>query len=68
MTTRVRSSIYFSPEYYFVDRPEFEKMIAEKKFLEHAEFAGNRYGTRWGHYENMPMQYTENFSDAKIEK
>lgn len=32
-------------EYYFVERAEFEKMIAEKKFLEHAEFAGNRYGT-----------------------
>ena len=29
-----------------MDRPEFERMIAEKKFLEHAEFAGNRYGTR----------------------
>ncbi len=36
-------------EYFFVDRPEFEAMIARGEFLEHAEVYGNLYGTskRW---------------------
>ncbi len=32
-------------EYYFVDRTEFERMIADGDLLEWAEFAGNLYGT-----------------------
>ncbi|XP_052080389.1 guanylate kinase-like [Mytilus californianus] len=32
-------------DYFFVTRPDFEAMIAENGFLEHAEFSGNRYGT-----------------------
>ncbi len=32
-------------EYYFVTREEFEKLIAEDGFLEHAEYVGNCYGT-----------------------
>ncbi|KAG0231874.1 hypothetical protein BGW41_002077 [Actinomortierella wolfii] len=31
--------------YFFVDRSTMEQMIHENKFLEHAEFAGNLYGT-----------------------
>lgn len=31
--------------YYFVNRSDFEKMIAENQLLEWAEFAGNYYGT-----------------------
>ena len=31
--------------YYFVDRDEFEAMIARDAFLEHAEVFGNFYGT-----------------------
>lgn len=31
--------------YYFVDRPEFERMAATGQLLEWAEFAGNLYGT-----------------------
>ncbi|MBV9144922.1 MAG: guanylate kinase [Acidobacteria bacterium] len=45
-TTRTpRGSEQNGREYYFVSRPEFEKMIAEGKFLEHAEVFGNYYGT-----------------------
>ncbi|WP_375490514.1 guanylate kinase [uncultured Jatrophihabitans sp.] len=32
-------------EYRFVDHPTFEQMIADDELLEHAQFAGNRYGT-----------------------
>jgi guanylate kinase len=32
-------------EYHFVDDAEFDRLIAEKKLLEWAEFAGHRYGT-----------------------
>ena len=31
--------------YHFVDREKFQRMVAEGEFLEHAEFAGNHYGT-----------------------
>lgn len=32
-------------EYYFVDRPEFLAMVDAGEMLEHAEYAGNLYGT-----------------------
>lgn len=32
-------------DYYFVDRPAFEKMIEGGEFLEWAEYVGNLYGT-----------------------
>jgi guanylate kinase len=31
--------------YYFLTRPEFERMVTQGEFLEWAEFAGNCYGT-----------------------
>ena len=31
--------------YHFIDRAEFDAMIAAGELLEHAEFAGNCYGT-----------------------
>lgn len=31
--------------YYFLSRKSFEKMVDENKFLEHAEYTGNLYGT-----------------------
>lgn len=32
-------------QYYFVSHEAFEQMIAEDRFLEHAQYVGNRYGT-----------------------
>jgi hypothetical protein len=32
-------------DYYYITMAEFEKMIEEKAFVEHAMFGGNRYGT-----------------------
>ena len=31
--------------YFFYDRPTFEDLVAKGEFLEHAEYAGNLYGT-----------------------
>jgi guanylate kinase len=45
-TTRApRGSEINGRQYYFVSRAEFEKMIREDAFLEHAEVFGNYYGT-----------------------
>jgi guanylate kinase len=45
-TTRApRGSETNGRQYYFVSRPEFEKMIRAGEFLEHAEVFGNYYGT-----------------------
>ncbi len=46
MTTRPpREGERDGVDYYFVDRPTFEKYIKEDKFLEWAEFVGHYYGT-----------------------
>jgi guanylate kinase len=44
-TRNKRGSERDGMEYYFISRPEFEKMIGEDEFLEHAEVFGNYYGT-----------------------
>src|SRR5215471_6570335 len=45
-TTRgPRGSEQNGKEYFFVTRNEFERMIAEEQFLEHAEVFGYLYGT-----------------------
>jgi guanylate kinase len=45
-TTRApRGSETNGRQYFFVTRPEFETMIREDQFLEHAEVFGNYYGT-----------------------
>jgi guanylate kinase len=31
--------------YHFVSRPDFEALVGQSAFIEHAEFSGNRYGT-----------------------
>jgi guanylate kinase len=46
VTTRpIRPNEMDGVHYFFVDRPEFERLAAAGKLLEWAEFAGNLYGT-----------------------
>ena len=46
MTTRkMRPGEKNGVDYYFVSKEEFEQRIEDGKFLEHAEFVGNYYGT-----------------------
>lgn len=47
-TRRPRANEQNGKEYHFVDRPEFERLIAQDGFLEWAEVHGNLYGTSRG--------------------
>jgi len=44
-TRHPRSGEIDGVSYNFVDRAEFDRMIANNEFLEHAEYSGNCYGT-----------------------
>jgi guanylate kinase len=44
-TRKPRGSEKHGREYFFIDRGEFEKMIADGEFLEHANVFGDYYGT-----------------------
>jgi guanylate kinase len=51
-TTRApRSGERDGVDYHFVDRAAFAKLVAEGAFLEHAEYAGNLYGTSFAALE-----------------
>jgi guanylate kinase len=50
-TRKMRDYEVDGEHYFFVDRPEFERMIASGHLLEWAEFAGNMYGTPRGPVE-----------------
>ena len=43
-------------DYFFISRQEFERRVKNNEFLEHAEFAGNCYGT--------PRAYVEELLDS----
>lgn len=45
-TTRaIRPGEIDGVHYFFIDKPRFEAMLAGNEMLEHAEYAGNYYGT-----------------------
>lgn len=60
MTTRnPRVGEVDGKDYFFVTHDEFKKRIGEGKFLEHAEFVGNFYGT--------PLDYVKSRLDAGMD-
>ena len=47
-TTRaIRPNEQDGRDYHFVTREEFQHLVAQGAFVEHAEYAGNLYGTSW---------------------
>lgn len=50
-TRRQRASEREGVDYHFVDRAEFERLAREGAFVEHAEYAGNLYGTSFAAIE-----------------
>lgn len=40
-------------DYFFISRQEFERRVKNNEFLEHAEFAGNCYGTLRAYVEKL---------------
>ena len=44
-TRKMREGETDGVDYFFISREEFDRMIAEGAFLEHAEYVGNCYGT-----------------------
>lgn len=54
-------------EYYFTTRQEFERMVAEGKFLEHAEVFGNYYGTARQSLEDARRQGHDLLLDIDVQ-
>jgi guanylate kinase len=46
-TRRKREGEVDARDYFFVDEPEFRRLVAEDEFLEWAEYNANLYGTSW---------------------
>lgn len=44
-TRKIRPGEIDGVHYFFMDKPRFEAMLANNEMLEHAEYAGNYYGT-----------------------
>jgi guanylate kinase len=55
-TRRMRDYEVDGVHYHFVNRVEFERMVAAQELLEWAEFAGNLYGTPRGAVEGWLAQ------------
>ena len=56
-TTRApRSNEIDGVDYFFVSKKEFEKLIKEKKFYEHAEIFSNYYGTLKKHVDETILK------------
>jgi guanylate kinase len=67
-TTRPpRGSEEHGREYNFSTREEFERMIAEAKFLEHAEVFGNYYGTARQSLEDARRQGHDLLLDIDVQ-
>lgn len=63
-TTRpMREGEIDKQHYFFTERPNFEQMIKDGKFLEYAEVFGNLYGTP----RHLVDQYIENGEDVAFD-
>jgi guanylate kinase len=66
-TRKPRGSEENSREYFFVSREEFENMLAEGEFLEHANVFGNYYGTARRFLEQATRQGKDLLLDIDVQ-
>jgi guanylate kinase len=66
-TRRMRDYEIEGVNYYFVDRREFEKMVAAGDFIEYVECFGNLYGTSKMTVENSLEKYNNCIMDVEWE-
>jgi guanylate kinase len=67
-TTRpARPAERHGTDYYFVDRPSFEAMVAAGEFVEWAEYAGSLYGTSRREVEGRLAAGTDVFLDIEVQ-
>jgi guanylate kinase len=52
-TRRMRETEQHGRDYFFVDRQEFDRMVDNREFLEHAQVFDNCYGTARAQVESM---------------
>ena len=68
MTTRPpRAKEIEGVDYFFVSKEEYLKGIEEDKFLEHATFVGNYYGTPKDYVENLRKKGKNVFLEIEVE-
>ena len=53
--------------YHFLDRAQFERMIREDAFLEHAEYVGNCYGTPKRYVDEAMAQGKDVILDIEVQ-
>ncbi|HLV89066.1 MAG TPA: guanylate kinase [Candidatus Sulfotelmatobacter sp.] len=67
-TTRARrGSEQDGKQYHFVTREEFERMVHDNEFLEHAEFDGNYYGTARRYLREAERKGTDLLLDIDVQ-
>jgi guanylate kinase len=66
-TRKPRGSEQNGREYFFVTRDEFESMLGQDEFLEHAEVFGNYYGTARRFLREAEMQGNDLLLDIDVQ-
>ena len=66
-TRKPRGSEQNACEYFFVTREQFEEMIRDEKFLEHADVFGNYYGTARRFLSKAEGQGTDLLLDIDVQ-
>ena len=66
-TRKARGAEQDAKEYFFVTRDEFEKMVEQGEFLEHADVFGNYYGTARRFLEQAKEQGRDLLLDIDVQ-
>lgn len=54
-------------DYFFVPMAEFDRMIAENEFVEHAQFGKNKYGTSLAYLDSIRQRGQISLLDIEME-